>query len=165
MEDLPFLSSYTGQSTDDLIALAESFRIDSIVCAFEEALSTKTNHTAPERIVLVIEALEREVNNGGYNQFFVNSSREYTANIVDALIAIGCPKTARLTQKAIDALGLTDLSNLEEIEDAACDTTDVQDERLSQLDEIYYCGEEEPIADKLFEYIKQNRSAISLAPP
>jgi len=44
------------------------------------------------------------VNNGGYDQFFTNSSREFASTIVDSLQHIGCKKTADITQKAIKAL-------------------------------------------------------------
>jgi hypothetical protein len=33
-----WLDGYTGQTTDDLIRLAESHRVDSVVLAFEQAL-------------------------------------------------------------------------------------------------------------------------------
>ncbi len=91
MENKAFLESYDGQSTDELIALESSHRVDSLVLAFEQALLTKDYPTAEEQVVLAVEALEREVNNGGYSQFFVNSSREYSSLVVEALEAIDCP--------------------------------------------------------------------------
>jgi hypothetical protein len=38
--------------------------------------------TDEERIILDIEALEREVNNEGYARFFVNSSKEFAPIII-----------------------------------------------------------------------------------
>ena len=40
--------------------------------------------TDAEHDVLAIEALEREVNNGGYSQFFVNGSLEFVPTVVAA---------------------------------------------------------------------------------
>ncbi len=160
--DTPFLESYDGQSTDELIALEEQFRIDSIVLAFEAALDEKRELSSAERVVLSIEAIEREVNNGGFNQFFVNSSRQFAPYIVDAFTSIGCPQTAELCQKAIDLLGVEDLFDSDALEDAACEADDDLMEQFNSLDEIYYDGAEEPIAVKLFDYIKENRQAISL---
>ena len=100
MTDLKWLDQYTGQTTDELIALEGEYRTDSLVLAFEQALDQKTARagteelTAEERVVLAVEALEREVNNGGYGQFFTNDSNEYTPIIVDALMRIGCGDTA-----------------------------------------------------------------------
>ena len=80
MVALKWLDRYSGESTDTLIALENEYRLDSIVLAFEEALDQKTARsgtdslTAEEHVILAVEALEREVNNGGYSQFFFNSS-------------------------------------------------------------------------------------------
>ena len=69
---MQWLNSYTGQSTDQLIALEQNYRTDSIVLAFEDALRQKEERvgiaglTDAERVVLAVEALEAEVNNGGY---------------------------------------------------------------------------------------------------
>lgn len=160
--DTPFLESYDGQSTEELIALEEEFRIDSIVLAFEAALQGKENLSTAERVVLSVEAIEREVNNGGFNQFFVNSSREFAPYAVESLNLIGCPQTAELCQKAIDLLGVEDLLDSDALDDAACGADDDLMERFNALDESYYAGAEEPIAVKLFEFIKQKKSEISL---
>jgi Domain of unknown function (DUF4375) len=84
--------------------------------AFEEAISQKAERqgmqslTEEERIVLAVEALEREVNNGGYDQFLGNSSVEFAPTVVGAVQRIGCKKTATITQRAIKALGISDLT-------------------------------------------------------
>src|SRR5262245_14622428 len=103
-----FLESYGGQSTEELLALERNFRIDSLVCAFEQAIQGKPDESisTEERYVLAVEALEREVNNGGYSQFFGNSSHEFAPMIVTAMRAIGCPKTADITRDAIAVLGV-----------------------------------------------------------
>lgn len=160
--DAPFLKSYDGQSTDELIALEGKFRTDSIVLAFEAALDGKEKLTTAERAILAVEAIEREVNNGGFNQFFVNSSGELSPYVVESLNLIGCPKTAELFQKALDLLGVKDLFDSDALEDAACEADDDLMERFNALDETYYAGAEEPIAIKLFEFIKRSKNEISL---
>ena len=67
--------------------------------AFEQAIEQKVSlegrtETAVERVVRAVEALEREVNNGGYSQFFINPPVESAPDIVAALRQIDCPKTA-----------------------------------------------------------------------
>lgn len=112
MDNLEFLEGYSGQTVDELIDLEKTCRVDSLVLAFEEVLDRKAFHkgldylSEPELIILAVEALEREVNNGGYHQFFLNSSKEYAPIVVNALNKISCPKTAEITQKAIDNLGV-----------------------------------------------------------
>ena len=87
---LPWLD-YTGQSTQELIACKNTHRIDSLLCALEEGIQAKERQdgeaglTDEERVVLAVRALDREVNNGGFSQFFANSSRRFVPIIVDSL--------------------------------------------------------------------------------
>ena len=46
--------------------------------------------------------LEREVNNGGFKQYFINSSGNYAHETVTSLKLIGADHTANILQKAID---------------------------------------------------------------
>jgi hypothetical protein len=154
---------YSGQSVDELLSLEGAHRADSLILAFEEAIGQKAQHseqslTAEERVVLAVEALEREVNNGGYHQFFVNSSREFVPTIVDALQRIGCKKTATITQRAIKALRLKEVTP-EAIDAALAKEDDQRLVKLNKCDDSYYnCGE--PIADRLLAFIKANKEAI-----
>ena len=109
MAELKCLDGYSGQSTDELIALEGEYRTDSLVLTFEQAVEQKVmkcDITDKEAVIPIIEWLEREVNNGGYHQFFVNTKLEAVL-AVDALNLIGCPKVADLTQQAIDALAIS----------------------------------------------------------
>jgi hypothetical protein len=155
-----WLDAYGGQTTDELLALADTHRIDSLVLAFEQALQqTPRALSREERCVLAVEALEREVNNGGYNQFFVNSSREYTGEVEEALRAIGCPKTADITRDAIAALGIEGEMTDDKIEEAVHPDKEAVNEALGACDERYFSNDE-PIADRLFAWIEANRAAI-----
>lgn len=144
MGEMTWLDGYSGQTTSELLALQRDHRIDSLVLAFEEALQEKELQnralTATEHAVLAIEALEREVNNGGYDQFFLNTP-EYAESVVEALRRIGCEKTAAITSRALAAVG--DEAGL-----GACDT------------EYFASGED--IAGRLFEYIKSHAGDVTL---
>lgn len=162
-----WLDSYTGQTTDELIQLESEYRIDSLVLAFEQAVDQKAARlgedaiSEEERFILAVEALEREVNNGGYGQFFLNSSNEYAAVIVDALDRIDCPNTARITRAAIDALAVDGDPTSEVVENAIREDNPRRDKLLGELDDQYYRNDEE-IADRLFAFIKANRDRIVL---
>ena len=96
-----FLEAYGGQTTEQLLAMEAHYRVDSLVLAFEQAIQMREPQapvTTQERYVLAIEGLEREVNNGGYGQFFLNYSHDFVDVIEQALRAIGCPKTADITR-------------------------------------------------------------------
>ena len=156
----PFLKGYSGQTTDQLLALEENYRVDSIVLAFEEALLHKSapDLSREERYVLALEALEREVNNGGYLQFFTNAS-EHVATVETALRAIDCPMVAQITHDAIAGLELEEDFTPDDVAAGAEDADESVREVLEECDNRYF-DDGEPIADKLFEWIRKNRKSI-----
>ncbi|MGH1429190.1 MAG: DMP19 family protein [Arenicella sp.] len=159
-----FLEQYNGETVDELIQLHTTHRIDSIVLAFESALDARKEQgeqlTEVELTVLAVEAFEREVNNGGFSQFFYNSSVEYAPIIVNSLKAIGCDEIARLSQKSIDLLGVDSLDP-DTIEERMDPDDDALEEALGDLDDIFYDSEEVPTY-ALFDYIKNNIENIQL---
>ncbi len=158
-----FLESYGGQTLDELIALESDYRIDSLVLAVEQALTDKLRGqlTEAEMVVLAVEGMEREVNNGGYQQFFGNSSGEFTSFLVRALELIGCQKVATISADAISALALPPNYDDGMVEEALVALSIDQSTKLEDCDNRYY-GCDEPIADRLFEYIKSNRDSIRI---
>jgi hypothetical protein len=99
------------------------------------------------------------VGNGGYSQFFSNASNDYVPIIVDSLLQIGCPETAKITQSAINVLGVKDLTP-QTVEEAVASENDARDEKLDQYGQQYYATGEE-IAGRLFEFVRANKDAIS----
>lgn len=166
MADLKWLDGYTGQTIEELLALADEYRVDSLLVALEEALNQKAEDVGElelsdeERVVLAVTALDREVNSGGYGQFFSNASGEYVPIIVNSLLSIGCPETANITSGAINALGTQDFSP-EAIEEALESENEERDEQLEECDGLY-SGTGEDIAGQLFEFVRANQDAIQL---
>jgi hypothetical protein len=156
-----FLNSYEGQSTEELLALESQYRIDSLVLAFEQAIQAKPaeSMSIEESYVLAVEALEREVNNGGYQQFFTNQSFEFVPAVIErALRAIDCPKTADITRDAIAALAIDTLTADQAAAAASTGGDDLRD-ALSDCDDRYFANDE-PIADRLFRWIAANAPRI-----
>jgi hypothetical protein len=152
-----------GKSVDELLALANGNEIEFIQ-TLEMAIQQKSERvgvddlTEEEIIILAIEALEREVNNGGYGQFFVNSSREYIPIIVHALLRVGCDKTAEITTSAIAAAGFQGLAPMALAE--ALDAYRATDDReLDEYDQLYYRAGEN-IGGDLIAFVKTNKNAI-----
>ena len=165
MAELKWLKEYSCQTVEQLLSLEGEYRIDSLVVVFQQAVDQKAARegddalSPEERIIVAIEALEAEVNNGGYAQFFLNSSRKYAPTIVQALVRIGCPITTEITQRAIAALNLQSLSG-EAIEATMADD-EVSEDELNECDDSYYKSRED-IAGQLFAFIKKNKDAIKL---
>ena len=170
MSGAKFLSEYAGQSLDELIVLEGEFRTESLVAAVEQALVQKADRlgvaalTKPERAVCVVEALEREVNNGGFEQFFFNAvvwPGDLALEIVGALNDVGCSTAAALTQSAIEIVGVQEASSVSEWEAAAQSLSDEACAALQSLDEKYF-SDVGDLAATLFEFVKQRRAEIVL---
>ena len=58
--------------------------------------------TEPQKMFYFNQNLEREVNNGGFDQFFLNSSGDFAMETISSLNVIGAVNTAAILQKAID---------------------------------------------------------------
>ena len=155
-----FLAGYEGQLTEELLALEAQFRIDSLVLAFEQAIQSKSPESisVEESYVLAVEGLEREVNNGGYTQFFTNSSGEFAPIMEVALRAIGCPKTADITRDAIVALGL-DKVTAETVAEATLANDELIEQALAACDDRYFANDE-PISDRLFRWIAVHKDRL-----
>lgn len=59
------------------------------------------SQTVPQKVFSAIWAVESEVNNGGFSQYFLNSSAESASFVVEALETIGAPRTADICKRAI----------------------------------------------------------------
>jgi uncharacterized protein DUF4375 len=166
MEELKWLDGYSGESLDNLLALTATHRVDSIVLAIEQALQQRpeelTELSEAELTVLAVEALEREVNNGGYHQFFFNTP-EFAPFVVDALRRIACPETADISAKALSLLGLRQPLAAEQVEKAlASDPDEKLVDILSDECDGQYYEAGEPIADRLLEYVRAHQPDIRL---
>jgi hypothetical protein len=150
-KQLPWLD-YAGQDTAAILSFKTSHRIDSLFCALEQAIQLRQSRlpdvtTTPEEYsFLAIMALQREVNNGGYDQFFLNSSRQYAPTVVAALRSVGWDATAALTQRAVDASML--------------DPGSERDAALDALDKQFYTIVE--IETNLFSFIESHQPAFAI---
>ena len=59
-----------------------------------------TNLTEPQKNLLFVENAEREINNGGFNQFYWNSSGDFAHETHTALQTIGANQMADIVTKA-----------------------------------------------------------------
>jgi len=115
--------------------------------------------TGVELILLSVLALDREVNNGGYDQFFCNSSRRFAPVIVNHLLTIGCTAIADITQEALDALDLPELS-VPAIETVFKTDSQKRERALNRCDVAFY--ESTGLYERLFSYVKAHQDAIRI---
>jgi hypothetical protein len=61
--------------------------------------------SSPERVFRAVWELEAEVNNGGFHQYFLNSSGSLVPDAADALRAIGAATMSEIVEQAVEAIG------------------------------------------------------------
>lgn len=89
-------NTINGESVNDIyLGLCD-------VCDYGQNVDSLNEY---ERTIFVTQELENEVNNGGFFQFFDNSSGQFASEIVQAFINIGAEKTAEICRKAVEAFG------------------------------------------------------------
>ena len=112
LADLGWIDGYEGQSVDDILAFADSEDPYQLLSCLEEAIKEHRRKnpgtTGVENTITAVMALLREVNNGGFDQFFRNSSKRWAFFVKDALIHVGREDAAKIAGRAVRALGVPD---------------------------------------------------------
>jgi hypothetical protein len=96
-----------SQNKFDLEKVMKMEREDLIVMEIDNYLNKKSNYgeemgklNSSQKTLVIIGNLEREINNGGFNQFYWNSSGNYANETVESLKKIGAEKLAEIVNKA-----------------------------------------------------------------
>ena len=111
----------------------------------------------PERVFYVTQELLMEVNNGGFSQYYFNSSGDLAGEVVSAFEAIGAQKTADICRRANESFG--------------CEIPTDRQKRWDMLDEyqteevndiLYECEDEffsldEDVSMLAYEYVMAHR--------
>ena len=141
---------------------------NDFVIALMEHLESKTQYgddmsglSKPERIFYITQILEMDVNNGGFSQFFYNSSGDFSNELVEAFTAIGAKTTAEICQKAMDAFGCVIPADrdarkemLDELEN------DEVEEILDECDDAFYDYEDD-LNTLNYQFVMNNKSSFS----
>jgi len=115
--------------------------------------------SAPERVFYITQVLEMEVNNGGFMQFFLNSSGAFSPELVSAFNEINAPITAGICQKAISAICKELPMEVLGTEDILIDLGGELEAELSECDSAFYEYEED-LTMLNYEYIMSNKEAF-----
>lgn len=134
--------------------------IDNYVCELCKWGDSMEKLTEPQRNFYFNQNLEREINNGGFNQYFWNSSGNFVHQTIKSLQLIGADKTANILQTAIaqfpNNIVPEDLTVrqevIEQIEESA-------NEVWGALDQKFFAYEDDLNALNL-EYVRQNKQAF-----
>ena len=112
-----WLDEYPDGDLHGLLRLEEEYRIDSLVCILEQRIDLKEKRTDEDKLILSICAFDREVNNGGFEQYLVNSSREFAHRLIDDLNGIDLERLSRKVLGLYAFMGLSDCHDQKSISD------------------------------------------------
>ena len=114
-----------------------------------------------ERVFLHVWELEAEVNNGGFDQYFINSSGDHAAEAVESLEAIGAVQAAAIAKIAISvAFGNSPPPEDEGARDSVMRALPEEKlEQLSACDNEFYLYPDN-LTELLFSYVVANTGAI-----
>lgn len=107
----------------------------------------------PQKVFSAIWAVESEVNNGGFSQYFQNGSNETACFVADALDLIDAPQTAEICRRAV-VLAFPDglPSSSDEISEVAATFAPDIESALSELDQEFYTYPHD-LTELLYAYV------------
>ena len=119
---------------------SENGKVDTYENAKKELKGTGIEKVTPKAN---IDELEMEINNGGFNQYFINSSSQNSYETLKALKKNGKAKTAKLLENAINLINPNHISEDEFLEKLRKrQVKELYDEKicaeLNKLDEAFY---------------------------
>lgn len=127
-------------------------------CSYGERIDLLSKY---ERIFYVAQQLEAEVNNGGFSQFFFNSSGDFSNELYDTFVEIGATKTASICKKATDAFGCLIPSDTSKREAFLDECLNEQVEAiLAECDAAFYEYEDD-LTNLNYHFIINNRVNFS----
>ncbi len=165
---IEWFENKAGLGVAEIVSLEGQYRLDSLVAAVDAALSVKEASGAAlneeQRTILAVEALERDVNNGGFAHFFGDASWKHVPVLVKSLERVGSKEALGLVKEAVSLLKLSsailnDPAQLFETIHAALAKHEVEI-RLNDLDSDYYVVEED-LGKLVWNYAKKNVVALS----
>ena len=122
-------------------------------CRYGEALSVLSE---PERIFYTTQILEMEVNNGGFDQFFFNSSGNLANEVVHAFTEIGAVKTADICRKAFSVYGEEVPTDRDERQDILELLNEEQEEILERCADVFF-DYEENLNELNYAFVMRNK--------
>ena len=100
-----------------------------------------------EKNIMILNDLEGEINNGGFEQFFFNSRGQYNDSLIKALTAVNASETAEICAKALDIISRGLLKDQEsDLLDKECDTP--------------FYDKSENLTSLIAEYARKNRDSL-----
>lgn len=133
-------------------------KIQEILWKKTELFDDFENLNEAEKTFLYVEILETEINNGGFDQYFFNSSGNYSQETLEALKKIGAIKTAKIVEEAYSYFPESPIPKNNEKRREILENIDAQTtEKWIELEDAFYLYQEN-IGSLVLEYVKNNKN-------
>jgi len=126
---------------------------------YEKEYETVMSWNKSRQAIYMIWILEAEVNNGGYNQFYFNSSGQFYKHLPDALKFVGANKFADLTKRANETFAKEN-SQITQHQDGTLEglSKSYDDNPLNKFDDEFYdLYNTENLQQIQVDYIRKNK--------
>ena len=140
---------------DDNVIVMYFFGNIELKCKYGKDMESLNSR---ERTFYVAQTLETEVNNGGFLQFFYNSSGCLGPEIVSAFKNIGAHRTANICRKALEIMGDEVPMDLQARREKL---EQLGDDAFDACDDAFYEYEEDLTALNC-AYIRKNHHSFSM---
>jgi hypothetical protein len=165
-KDVP-LYARIPQSVDEALAHGDdndfAIAMSNLLFAREQVVGYE-GLTPAERVVFSLDSLEKEVNNGGFEQYFLNTSGDHCLDAPAALRSLGAPHTSGLVERAIAAFPAGGPARNQEARELQIEAlSSEQRELLASLDEDFM-QYVEPLAALERKYVQEQKAGF-MSPP
>ena len=101
--------------------------------------------------------LEREINNGGFNQYFFNSSGDFAHETIHSLNEIKAFKTVDILKEAMALFPGGEVpADRRKRQELLVDIQDNAEQKWNELDQAFYCYEDD-LNNLNMEYLRENK--------
>jgi hypothetical protein len=147
-------------SDDNLLQVVFDNISEKLPSDYEKEYETVMTWNKSRQAIYMVWWLEAEVNNGGYNQFYSNSSGQFYKQLPDALTLIGATKFADLTKRANDTYQKEN-KKITQHQDGTIEgfSKSYDDNPLNKYDdEFYELYKVENLQQKQVDYIRKHKT-------
>lgn len=131
--------------------------------AYDKEYEIVLSWNKSRQAIYMISRLEAEVNNGGYNQFYFNSSGQFATALPEALKLVGATKFADLTERANSTFE-KEKSKITEAQDGTVEgfSKSYENNPLNKFDEEFYkLNDVENLQKIQVDYIRKNKKEFT----
>ncbi|WP_346067328.1 DMP19 family protein [Sphingobacterium siyangense] len=150
-------------SDDMLLEVVYDNLFRKLSAAYDKEYEIVLSWNKSRQAIYMISRLEAEVNNGGYNQFYFNSSGQFATALPEALKLVGATKFADLTERA-NSTFVKEKSKITEDQDGTVDgfSKSYDNNPLNKFDEEFYkLNDVENLQKIQVDYIRKNKKEFT----